>query len=343
MSGKGLVEFNDIKIIESEFGSRQNFLRGRNRPQAHTRWINARRRRWADESNRLKPQALGEIRLDQQHRRRPIVDPGGVAGRDGASVVLGKHRAQRCEFFDRRIWTRVFIGVNDDRPTFALSYLDRHDLGLELARCLRGRPLLLTFQGEAILIGAADVVLARDVLRRLTHRVGVIHLSQFRIRKPPPDRRVVHLSISIECRLRLRDDKRRTTHALDAAGNHHIAVTRLDHPRRDVDRIQAGSAEPINGATRDGLRKPGQQRGHPGHIAVVLPSLIRSAEVDILDGGRVDAGSLDHLADDQRGQVIRPDRRQRTAVSSDRGAEGRNNRGSSHGSNDSGFPIPPPF
>src|SRR5207249_1191935 len=51
----------------------------------------------------------------------------------------------------------------------------------------------------------------------------------------------------------------------------------------------------------------GEERGHPRDISVVLPRLVRAAEVDLLHDRRVEARTTHDLADDERCQVVRPD------------------------------------
>ena len=58
----------------------------------------------------------------------------------------------------------------------------------------------------------------------------------------------------------------------------------------------------------------GEQRGHAGDVSVVLPGLIRAAQIDVLDLRRIDAGALDRSGDGDRGEVVGPDGRERAAV-----------------------------
>ena len=63
--------------------------------------------------------------------------------------------------------------------------------------------------------------------------------------------------------------------------------------------------------------QPGEQHRHPGDVAVVLARLVRAAEDDVLDERRVDAGAVDDRAQDERGEVVGADARQRAAVAAD--------------------------
>ena len=68
--------------------------------------------------------------------------------------------------------------------------------------------------------------------------------------------------------------------------------------------------------------RPARSSGHPGDVAVVLAGLVGAAEDDVLDERRVDAGPVDDGAQDERGEVVRPDAGERAAVAADRRADG---------------------
>ena len=96
---------------------------------------------------------------------------------------------------------------------------------------------------------------------------------------------------------RLADHERRAAHRLDAAGDEEVAVARGDRVAGGDDGREPGRAEPVDGHARDRLGQPREQRGHPRDVAVVLARLVRAAEVDVLDLGRVHARALDRRGD----------------------------------------------
>ena len=69
------------------------------------------------------------------------------------------------------------------------------------------------------------------------------------------------------------------------------------------------------------LRQAGEQRRHPGDVAVVLARLVGGAEVDVDDPLGVDAAALDHGADRVRGEVVGADTGEGAAVGAHRGAQ----------------------
>ncbi len=66
--------------------------------------------------------------------------------------------------------------------------------------------------------------------------------------------------------------------------------------------------------------RPGEQRRHPRHVAVVLARLVGGAEVDVGDPLGVDAGALDHGGDRVRCEVVGADAREGAAVAAHRRA-----------------------
>ena len=74
--------------------------------------------------------------------------------------------------------------------------------------------------------------------------------------------------------------------------------------------ITASTAEPhrrltVTPGTVDG--KPGEQRAEARDVAVVFAGLVRVAEDDVVDAGRVDAGALHDRAHHDGGEVVGAD------------------------------------
>ena len=85
-------------------------------------------------------------------------------------------------------------------------------------------PLGLAGEGEAVLIVAADVVGAGDVLGGLAHREGVVHRGEARVDEAPADGGVGELLLAVEGGLCFAEDQRGAAHGLDAAGDEDVAV-----------------------------------------------------------------------------------------------------------------------
>ena len=204
-----------------------------------------------------------------------------------------------------------------------LRRLDRDDLLGQLARLGRGDGALVAAQGEGVLVLAADPVALGDVLAGLAHRLGGdAELGHPRVDHPPAEGRVVHrLRAAGEGALGLLDHPGRPAHRLDPAGQVEVALAGLDRPGGAVDRLQAGGAEAVDGRAGHALRQAGEQRRHPGDVAVVLAGLVGGAEVDVGDPLGVDAAALDHGGDRVRGEVVGADAGEGAAVGAHRGAQ----------------------
>ena len=77
-------------------------------------------------------------------------------------------------------------------------------------------------------------------------------------------------------------------HALHPAGQRHVGVSDGDGPRARDHRFEAGAAQAVDRRAGHRHGQPGQERGHAGHVAVVLARAVGVTEVHLVDGGRVE-------------------------------------------------------
>ena len=197
---------------------------------------------------------------------------------------------------------------------------------------LRGDGALVASQREGVLVGAGDAVALGDVLGGLAHRLGRVQLRHPRVDEAPAERRVVHRpGAAGESGLGFRDDPGRPAHRLDAAGEVEVAFAEAQRPGGLVDGLETGGAEAVHGDAGDLDRKAGEQRRHPGDVAVVLAGLVGGAHVDVADLRRVEPVALDRGADDARREVIGAHARERAAVAAHRGSQGVDDQGLAHG------------
>jgi hypothetical protein len=201
----------------------------------------------------------------------------------------------------------------------------------EPSRLLRGRPALLRAERERVLVLAAHAPALGDVLARLAHRLARVPLFVAGVREPPAERRVVDRPVAARVRgVRLCGDEGRTGHRLDASGDEQVTVPGHHRVTGTDDGGQPGGAQPVDRHSRDGLRKPGEQRGEARHVAVVLAGLVRAAEPDVLDLGRGDAGTLDRGRDGDRREVVGTHPCEPAAVAAHRSPDGREDDGARH-------------
>ena len=102
---------------------------------------------------RRQPVRFREGALGHDHRRGAAVEPGRVAGRDGA--VLAKGRVQLGERLERRLGPMRFVLGESSTPFLPRSSIATIS-SVELARGLRSGEALLRARRPAVLILAAD-------------------------------------------------------------------------------------------------------------------------------------------------------------------------------------------
>ncbi len=275
----------------------------------------------SDQGQDLVSVPLRHGRFHEHEGGGAVVDARRVARGDRALVVVGEHRAELRQRLERRLGPGVFVRVDDHGIALALRHFDGNEFVGEEPHLVGQSPALLAEHGEAVLLLATDVELACDVLRRLPHGVGMMQGGKLRIREPPADGGVVNLGLAVEGGVRLRHGERSTAHAFRAAGDVDVAATGFDHAGGDVDGFESGCAESVDRAAGHRVGQSGQKRGHAGHIAIVLPGLVRGSEVDVRNQVRIDPGSADGLGDHEGGEIIRADGGEGSSVAAERGSD----------------------
>ena len=172
---------------------------------------------------------------------------------------------------------------------------------------------------EKVLILARDLPALGDVLARLAHRLEREHLLHPRIGKRQPS--VVSQTVRFPRAALLGFAITSGARVIDSTPP---ATKSLRHPRRPRGMRRQPSPEAqrqfrVTPATDSG---PGEERGHPRDVAVVLTRLVRGP-VDVLDLTGLDARPLDGGADRRCGEIVRPNLGERAAVPADRSTDGR--------------------
>ncbi len=164
------------------------------------------------------------------------------AGRHRAAVA--ERRRQLGERFHRRVTARMLV-LGDDDLGLALLDRDGDDFLVEEAAILRGLAAALAATGKGVLIGAADLVLRRDVLGGLAHRVDAIGGLHARVDETPAQHRVLELHGAVEGAFGLAHDigragqcprrRQRSSCRLRRASRHVRHVRPLPGPTRRAD------------------------------------------------------------------------------------------------------------
>ena len=184
----------------------------------------------------------------------------------------------------------------------------------------------MTAYGVLIRRFARDRILLREVLRRLDHsgdHTETIH----RLRAFAP---------AIQSIVKLHRAGARTpahvgrvvldvAHALDAARDHDVGRTGLDHHGSGDDGLQSAAAAAIQLHTRHLDRQARLQRRPAAHARCFAVD-VRLREHDIIDARGIHRGALQHFLDHRRTQMLDCDGLQasaeRTDGSADRGDDG---------------------
>jgi len=96
-------------------------------------------------------------------------------------------------------------------------------------------------------------------------------------------------------------------HVLEAAYDLHILGVGHNCVRSLRERLQAAATKPIDRRPASFDGQPGHQTDGTGHIETLLALLLRIAEYDVFDGGRIDPAALDDRAHDSDGEIIGAD------------------------------------
>jgi hypothetical protein len=115
----------------------------------------------------------------------------------------------------------------------------------------------------------------------------------------------------------------RTSHRLDATGNDELRVTNRNSAVAVNRCFHTRAAQPVDGRTGNGSRETRKQRGHARNVAVLFTGTVGVTDVDLIDGGRVEAGQTPNETTQNRcRKVVRPNPGECATMSSDSGANG---------------------
>ena len=149
----------------------------------------------------------------------------------------------------------------------------------------------MTGDRKDLLVFPADFVLTADVFSGLAHRhIGGRHVLD-------------------QCGVwhRIETGHRHTTHGLNTGADENITCIHLDSTRGHMNRLHGRATEPVNGGSGDRNRKPRHEADQPRHVESLLTLGKSTAEDQIFDVIRVNAGTLDQALDDMGGEIIRAD------------------------------------
>ena len=113
---------------------------------------------------------------------------------------------------------------------------------------------------------------------------------------------------------------RRAAHRLNPAHDHDVCLSQGDLPRTDDRRIQARTAQPVDGCRRHRRRQAREQAGHAGDVPVILASAVRVAEQHLVNSRRIEPRDPIHQgAHDMCREIVGTAAGQGTGVPPERG------------------------
>ena len=109
LRSKGLVQLDDIHLIQRQPGARERQPRGRHGPHPHDARLYPGRRTRHDARERSQSMLRRCASRCDQQRGRPIVQATGVTGRHGALPVVPERRLQRGQRVQGGVGPQEFI------------------------------------------------------------------------------------------------------------------------------------------------------------------------------------------------------------------------------------------
>ncbi|MCY1416646.1 hypothetical protein D9M71_321620 [compost metagenome] len=255
LCSKGFVGFDQVEVGQLPAGFFQAAAGGRYRADAHDRRIDAGIGVGGDLRQHRQAECLGLGSAHQQYGGGAIVERGGVAGGDAA--VLLERRLQLGQRVGGSAGAHLLIGVEGHGLALALRDQYRSDFRLEAAGLDGFGGLALRFGGEGVLLLAADAVLLHQVLGGDAHVVVVEGIPQAVV-----DHAVDHLGVAhAQAGAGAGHDVGRQAHAFLAAGDDRLGVAAADRLGRQVQGLEAGAADLVDGHRRYADRQAGLDRG----------------------------------------------------------------------------------
>src|SRR5712671_3831803 len=248
----GFVELPEIDVVDLQIVARQKPRDRGDRADAHLIGLDAGGDKAAEDAEGLQALLRGDLVAHDHAGRGAIRELAGIAGADRLAF---EHGLDLRQSFGGGIRTRAFVFIQRHLLVGDLLRVlvdhrhlgrDRHDLVIEVAALHRGADSALALQAVLVLLVTADLVALGDHFRRLRHRH--VHFRLHRHQLVVDGMEFVHVLVLNQA------DR------LDASADRDLDAVEHHRARRDRDRLQAGSALPVDGGAGDGDRQSGADR-----------------------------------------------------------------------------------
>ncbi|MDT4818636.1 hypothetical protein FQZ97_517340 [compost metagenome] len=255
LGGESLVGLDQVKLAQAPAGLVQATAGGQGRGDAHDRRIDTGIGVGGDARQHRQAQVSGLPCTHQQHGSGAVVEGGGVACGDAAVLLEG--RLQLGQGVEGGGGARLLVGGEGERVALLLRNQDRRDFVLEASGLYGGHGLLLGPRGKAVLLFAADAVVLHQVLGGDAHVVVVEGVPEAVLDHAVDQFGVAHAQAGA----RGGHDVRGEAHVLLAAGDDHPGVAAADRLGRQVQGLEAGAADLVQGHGRHRMGQAGEEGG----------------------------------------------------------------------------------
>ncbi len=235
--GEGLVDFEQVDVVDLHAGALQRLLGRRQRRFQHDHRIAADHGHVDDARQRLHAQRLEPVLVDDHHARGAVADLAG--GRRRQLAAFGIDQLHALHAFQRHIEADAFVDGVHLRLAVGGGDFQRQDLVLEGAGLGRGDGLLLAVIAELV-----ELVLRQVVF--LGHHLGAHELAELDAGITLFLVRALGAAEAVLGRQHHRQAHRHAAHAFHAGGDHAIHRPAHHGLRREVQRLLRGAALPVH-------------------------------------------------------------------------------------------------
>ncbi|MNX92628.1 hypothetical protein D3C86_1247780 [compost metagenome] len=324
LRGESFVGFDQVQLTDVPASLVQATASGRHRADAHDRRVDARVGVSGDFCQYRQAQSLGFFGAHQDHGGGTVVQRRSVAG--AHRTVLLEGRLEFAQGFGGGAGPWLLVGGEGQRIALALRDQDRRDFIDEAPGFDGGHGFLLRGGGERVLLLAAQAVLLGQVLGGDAHVVIVERIPQAIADHGVDDLRVTHAQAGTGAG----HDVIGQAHVFLATGDDHVSVAATNRLSAQVQGLEAGAADLVQGHRRHSKRQAGLDRSLARRV---LPGAggQHLTHDHFIDFSRVEAGLCQQLTDHRSAQVDGRNIGQGTLETADRGARGGNNDDFLHG------------
>ena len=287
--GERLVDLEQVDVLDAEAGPVERLTGGRRRPGEHDGGLLGDHAGSDHPGSRPQPGGLPGPLAADQHQRRPVHDSGGVAGgvhvpdplhpvvllqRDRIEAALaaqiGEGRLEPGQRFQCGAGPGELVALEHGQ---SVAVPDRHQRAVEGAVGLCLGRLGLRVDGEGVDILAVEALESGDQIRADALRYEAGGVGGLRVHRP---------GAAV-------GSHRHPRHRLHATGQQQVLPARAHLLRRDVHRLQAGGAEPVDLHAGSAALQAGGQRGGPGDHRALVADRSDHAQHHVLDQGWIQA------------------------------------------------------